>query len=165
MLRRIDHFRLNESVEIPAHFDEFTELSTDLLRQAHHHGLDRDLATVRVSSDYEAHRLFIESQHDRLADREQLAIHLGRSGTWLMVSFQQKLEPSERSDLSYPRSTVVIESAGTQVHHTDFVNIGPSEHIEHNEIASRYFTDRLYRSFGYFGIYNAEQLEQLQRAS
>ena len=165
MLQRIDQFRMNPSVEIPEQYDEFATLSIDLLRHAHQQGLDRDLATVRVSTDYEAHRLYIESQHDRLVDREHLAIHLGRSGQWLSVSFQQQLDPAERGALSYPRSTVVIESAGVQVHHTDYTSLGPSEHIEDNEIAGRYFTDRLYRSFGYFGIYSAEQLEQLQKAS
>lgn len=165
MLQRIDQFRLEPSVEVPEQFDEFAETSIALLRQAHHQGLERDFATVRITSDYEAHRLYIESQHTRTVDREQLAIHLGKRSQWLMVSLQQNIAPEERSGLSYPRSTVVIEQAGTQVHHTDFVHIGPSEHLEENEIAGQYFTDRLYRSLGYFGIYTQEQLARLRQAS
>lgn len=165
MLRRIDQFQLASTVEIPSQFDELAEISTDLLRQAHTQGLDRDLAAVRTTADVQARRLFIESQHEHPADREGLAIHLGHHGAWLMVSFQQAITPEQRSELSYPRSTLVLEQSGTHVHHTDFVHIGPSQHLEHNEIAGQYFTDRLYRSLGYFGIYSQSELEQHQRAS
>lgn len=165
MLQSANHLRLENSVEIPAHFDEFTEVSTSLLRHAHTQGLDRDLATVRLSSDPEATRLYVESQHERHVDREHLGVHLAKSGQWLMVSFQTPMEFSQTGGFSQPRSTVVIEQAGVHVHHTGIGGRLSEARLDDNEIAGKYFTDRLYRSLGYFGIYSQSELEQLRQAS
>jgi hypothetical protein len=165
MLQPGNYLRLDTAVGIPGHFDEFAEVSTTHLRDAHSHGMERDLASVRVSTDTEAARLYIESQHPQRVDRELLAVHLARSGEWLMVSFQQALAAQESGGLSYPLSTVVIEQSGTRVHHTGHGGRLAEARLDDNEIAGKYFTGRLYRSLGYFGLYSDEQLEQFRTAS
>lgn len=166
MAENIEKFQLASPIAFPPHLYRFADQATTLLTNAHEHGLHLDGVSVRTSEDYEARRLFIEREAEYHLDRELLAIHLAKSAGWLSVSFSHSRRTMADLGYQFPQSSVVIESAGAQVHNQNNGRIGPSEHITGDEVAGKRVTHRLIRSFGSMGIYNDDQMaHRLNEAS
>jgi hypothetical protein len=162
MLQTFDQLHFSSPVETPKHLETFTGAALQVLEYAHTNGLQLERVSVKTGSDSHASHLYLERLEEHPLDREFLSLHLGEGA--LSASFAHSRYTLSQEKYASRQITVAVEQARGLVYRREPASVTPEE-ITNNEIAGRHFTNRLIRSLGSFGVYNAEEVEKLLLAS